>query len=543
MDIKFQVALLKQFLKTHPNEAVVESVRYRGDDQFECVEVDHMTDAELEELRSFAEKNKAVPGMEGAASRIASYMNVQRDPAGKKVAKLDLLEQALRLYIRNLDRHWLFMAEDGGFLLPYYVNRIEFNQYNMRSQSPAHVSMSLICFRRGDQQTQIKSWESSDLKGGKTVPELLKDAGLYIPTPETMAGYEKTMARYAQVQPLTGHQYTATGEGEASTDRYSHDAVPMVRDGVPAKLVADDTAEDEDGPKYDKEKPLAPDSFWRKDKDEAENIALPVHPYVRVFDLDRHQFIVLHTDQLTEYKWNPALGDKLILPKAHKDVVQILMDTAAEDIDDIVAGKSGGTIVICTGDPGTGKTLTAEVTSEVIKRPVYKVQCSQLGTNEEAIEKKLTKVLARATRWKALLLIDEADVYVRAREADIQQNAIVGVFLRVLEYYRGVLFLTSNRATVIDDAIMSRATVHLKYEPPCSEDLKRIWRVLSDQFGLDLSNNFIDALARTFPNIVGRDVKSLLKLAIRYSRRQGGNVTIELFKLLSVHKDITPAKL
>jgi AAA+ superfamily predicted ATPase len=167
---------------------------------------------------------------------------------------------------------------------------------------------------------------------------------------------------------------------------------------------------------------------------------------VKLFDLDRHCFVRAHVDQVKDYVWDTNLGDKLILPHSHKEVIQILMETAKDQIDDIIRGKSGGTICICTGEPGTGKTLTAEVTSEVIKSPLYKVNCSQLGTNEEEIEKELSRVLSRASRWQALLLIDEADVYVRARENDIQQNAIVGVFLRVLEYYRGILFLTSNRA-------------------------------------------------------------------------------------------------
>ena len=137
-----------------------------------------------------------------------------------------------------------------------------------------------------------------------------------------------------------------------------------------------------------------------------------------------------------------------------------------------------------------------------------------------------------------MLLIDEADVYVRERGDDIQQNAIVGVFLRILEYYRGVLFLTSNKATVIDDAIMSRSTAHLKYSPPDADELNRIWRVLSDQFGLKLTDEFIEKAVATFPEVVGRDVKSILKLAIRFSRRNDEGVTIKLLRKLAVHKDI-----
>ena len=55
-----------------------------------------------------------------------------------------------------------------------------------------------------------------------------------------------------------------------------------------------------------------------------------------------------------------------------------------------------GVIVIATGDPGTGKTLTAEVFSETIKRPLYVIQCAQLGTTAHDIEDKLQTILKRA---------------------------------------------------------------------------------------------------------------------------------------------------
>ena len=35
------------------------------------------------------------------------------------------------------------------------------------------------------------------------------------------------------------------------------------------------------------------------------------------------------------------------------------------------------------------------------------------------------------------MLIDEADVYIKRREDDMTMNAVVGVFLRVLEYFNG----------------------------------------------------------------------------------------------------------
>lgn len=160
----------------------------------------------------------------------------------------------------------------------------------------------------------------------------------------------------------------------------------------------------------------------------------------------------------------------------------------------------------------THNTLTAEVYSEVVKRPLYAVQCSQLGTDEEDLEKELQEVLARAARWKAILLIDEADVYIHERGNDIHQNAIVGVFLRLLEYFRGIMFMTTNREDVVDDAILSRVTAHVRYTPPSDKDkIRKLWSVFAAQFGA--VNLDLDAAIKAFPGVSGRSIRQLLRLS------------------------------
>jgi cysteinyl-tRNA synthetase len=106
--------------------------------------------------------------------------------------------------------------------------------------------------------------------------------------------------------------------------------------------------------------------------------------------------------------------------------------------------------------------------------------------------------------------MDEADVYVRQRGSDIEQNAIVGVFLRNLEYYNGILFMTSNLDS-IDDAILSRATAHIVYSKPVPDDIETIYNIQSDLLNVKLSIEQLDIL-KSF-EIVGRDIKALLKLA------------------------------
>lgn len=53
------------------------------------------------------------------------------------------------------------------------------------------------------------------------------------------------------------------------------------------------------------------------------------------------------------------------------------------------------------------------------------------------------------------------------------------VFLRKLEYYEGMMFLTTNRINCIDDASQSRIDVTLKM-PELTADMRhQLWKHLS----------------------------------------------------------------
>jgi len=80
------------------------------------------------------------------------------------------------------------------------------------------------------------------------------------------------------------------------------------------------------------------------------------------------------------------------------------------------------------------------------------------------MEVQLLRVFQTANHWNALILLDEADVYLEQRsKADVARNKLVSVFLRKLEYCDGIMFLTTNRVSNFDDAILSRIHLMLKY--------------------------------------------------------------------------------
>ncbi|KAG6358093.1 hypothetical protein INS49_013977 [Diaporthe citri] len=83
------------------------------------------------------------------------------------------------------------------------------------------------------------------------------------------------------------------------------------------------------------------------------------------------------------------------------------------------------------------------------------------------------------------MLLDEADVFLEKRTiSDPQRNSLVSgllstasftVFLRIVEYYRGILFLTTNRVGQFDDAFISRIHTVIHHENFSNDEQDRIW--------------------------------------------------------------------
>ena len=64
---------------------------------------------------------------------------------------------------------------------------------------------------------------------------------------------------------------------------------------------------------------------------------------------------------------------------------------------------------------------------------------------------------------------------------DVYRNALVSVFLRKLEYYDGILFLTTNRVTTFDKAIASRIHLLLRYDNLDQVAREQVWEGLLER--------------------------------------------------------------
>lgn len=455
----------------------------------------------------------------------------------KKIARLETLAEALTVYFSKLAHKWLFRIEDDRSQ-PYYIESVEFKPGE--AYSPPHVLIELDACERGKHVGNNERIQHEKIRGGITVTDLLKKLDLYPETPELLAEHASYVSLHEKYAKQMGEQFLGRGYGNKADER---DEVSLVKDGQPTRVVMDDLYGVDDERSKEKS-PFVSTKFWTpgKDKDDDDGldphaVLAPLKPTVQVFSLASHEFITTHIANLEPYVYDETLQEKLILPEKDRRLIDILTSSSIKRMDDIIKGKASGVIVLCSGPPGVGKSLTSEVYAETVKRPLYSVQCSQLGTDEVKLEEKLSTVLELAARWRAILLIDEADVYVHERGSDIVQNAIVGVFLRVLEYYKGILFLTTNRATIIDDAIISRLTAHVRYGLPSHADAVKIWKVLAKQYAVALDPA---ACAGSFKAISGRSIRQLIRLAkMMADNDDAKSISIELLKRAAEYHDFS----
>ncbi|KAK4145046.1 uncharacterized protein C8A04DRAFT_36176 [Dichotomopilus funicola] len=173
------------------------------------------------------------------------------------------------------------------------------------------------------------------------------------------------------------------------------------------------------------------------------------------FALKSRTWEQLHVDKCHVPKNNAGAIDTLVMPPERKEIIKALVQkfTVSQPTKtwgaDFIESKGEGQIFLLYGSPGVGKTYYTN-------RPLLSITCGDIGTNEVKVEEELSKWFRLAEKWGA-------------------RNCLVSVFLRCVEYYRGILFLTTNRVGHFDDAFISRIHIIIKYDRLKPDDCKKIW--------------------------------------------------------------------
>ncbi|EAU29357.1 predicted protein [Aspergillus terreus NIH2624] len=261
-------------------------------------------------------------------------------------------------------------------------------------------------------------------------------------------------------------------------------------------------------------------------------------PLIKGYNLRRKAWHDLAVDRIFDVKWNREAFHSLVIENKAKSLIEALVVSQLEEekSTDLISGKGNGLVLLFHGGPGTGKTLTAEGVAEIAKKPLYRVTCGDVGTKAEDVEKYLDSVLHLGRIWDCVVLLDEADVFLEQRSLeDLKRNALVSVFLRVLEYYEGILILTSNRVGTFDEAFISRIQLALHYPDLGPRQRHQIWQTFIDRLeNLDEDIDFanlrenLDVLKKEKLN--GRQIRNVITTARQYAKWKKTTLTFEHLK-------------
>jgi len=324
------------------------------------------------------------------------------------------------------------------------------------------------------------------------------------------------------------------------------DALPQSQPRCPCKICSAAKEPSEPGPFA---------GFDNLDPKEAEppaNADLYFHvvsDVIQAFVLGQRTWAHVRVEGLSEVRPDLDAFKFLVLDPEIKLTVKALIGKFANQDgkvspwpSDFVKNKGEGRIFLLHGSPGVGKTCTAECIAELTRRPLLSLTSGDISTSMSAgsVERSLSYFLTLGERFGALVLLDEADVYLEARRTrDLQRNALVSMFLRALEYYKGVLFLTTNRVEAFDSAFTSRIHVALHYKKLTDEDRGRVWVHNFERLERDSKGKYyVPASTRKYvlksPDVQalrlnGREIRNALQTAVALAETEaleGGVETV-----------------
>ncbi|TPX12726.1 uncharacterized protein E0L32_000903 [Thyridium curvatum] len=263
---------------------------------------------------------------------------------------------------------------------------------------------------------------------------------------------------------------------------------------------------------------------------------------IRGFTLTEKLWAFFLVDNVCEVQWSENAFDDLELEYSVKKTVQSLVKNhyQGKRETNLISRKGKGLVILLYGPTGTGKTFTAGLTAalesvaEAVHLPLYYVGAGELDRDLHRTERKLQRILDIAKLWKAMVLIDEADVFLAKRTLDdVQRNGLVSVFLRVLEYHEGVVFLTTNRIRDFDSAFLSRVHLRIQYPPLNPVSREKIWRTTlrNVKEAQEWPEDKYQYLAETFI-LNGREIANLSRTALSISQTDESPLTAELLSSL-----------
>jgi len=243
-------------------------------------------------------------------------------------------------------------------------------------------------------------------------------------------------------------------------------------------------------------------------------------------------------DSLAQRLEPKATWNDLVLPAAERDLLgQIATQVGGRTQVYRTWGfgtkmsRGFGISALFAGDPGTGKTMAAEVIANQLRLNLYRIDLSAVVSKYIGeTEKNLRRLFDAAEDGGAILFFDEADALFGKRSEvkdshDRYANIEINYLLQRMEAYGGLAILATNMKSALDQAFMRRLRFVVNFPFPGVAERTAMWHKVfppeTPTAGLDF-----DALARL--NLTGGNIQSIALNAAFLAAGAGGCVTQQM---------------
>lgn len=246
--------------------------------------------------------------------------------------------------------------------------------------------------------------------------------------------------------------------------------------------------------------------------------------------------------ELAQFVSSPFGWEDLVVPPRLRDALQAFAFEATDRASfwethgaKRLFPRGTGLVGLMVGPPGTGKTMATQVIAAELGLDLYRIDLAAVVSKyigETA--KNLRQIFQRADRLNAVLLFDEADAMFGKRTElkdahDRHANADTNYLLQMIEEYRGVALLASNKRANIDPAFIRRVRYLFSFPRPDAAERTEIWRRVLGELVPDSTSQVDHALARlgTCVALSGAEIKNAVLAAVFVARRRRASLTLD----------------